>query len=105
MYRNGKLMSSPPLVLLKSGTIEPPIFITHGLGGMVTELNKLVSELRNDRTVYGIQWKGLNDHESPQTNVEDMAEFFIDVLRQAQPEGPYILAGLSAGGLIMFEVA
>jgi acetoacetyl-CoA synthetase len=37
--------------------------------------------------------------------IEDMAKFYLDALKQLQPEGPYILIGYSFGGLVALEMA
>src|SRR5580704_17486240 len=35
----------PPLVLLKDGSEEPPLFITHGLGGSVIDFFQVVKHI------------------------------------------------------------
>jgi len=94
-----------PLLLFKSGTVAPPFFITHGLGGTVTELHELAGNIKTDHSVYGIQWKGLAESEAPDSSVEDMAKSFIDAVKQVQPKGPYLFAGLSVGGIVAIEAA
>jgi acetoacetyl-CoA synthetase len=96
---------SSPLLLFKSGTDTPPFFITHGLGGTVTELCELVGHIQTSHPIYGIQWRGLDGSEVPDSSIEDMAQFFIDAIQRVHPNGPYLLAGLSLGGMIMLEVA
>ncbi len=39
------------------------------------------------------------------TRIEDMASFYIEEIRKKQPHGPYLLAGMCAGGLIAYEMA
>ncbi len=95
----------PPLVQLKPGIDEPPLFIAHGLGGSAMDFFQPIRYLDTVRPVYGMQAKGYEGAEEPLDRIEDMAEYFIKALREVQPEGPYFLAGFSLGGLITLEMA
>ena len=90
---------------MKPGTDEPPFFITHGLGGNVMELSKIVEQIRTRHPVYGVQWKGLDGTEAPDNSIEDMAQYFMNAIIELQNHGPYLLCGLSIGGLPMLETA
>jgi thioesterase domain-containing protein len=52
-----------------------------------------------------LQASGLEPGEQPARSVEQMASDYIREIRQAQPSGPYHLAGWSFGGLIAYEIA
>jgi acetoacetyl-CoA synthetase len=95
----------PPLVLLKEGSEEPPLFITHGLGGSVIDFFQVVKHIRTSHPIQGMQAKGIDGTEEPFDRIEDMAQFYLDAVRQVQPSGPYLLAGYSLGGLVIFEMA
>jgi acetoacetyl-CoA synthetase len=94
-----------PLVCLNDGEGAPPLFVVHGLGGTVIELSKVAKLIRHGGPVYGVQAKGLDGILSPLTTVEDMAAYYVDAIREVQPEGPYYLAGYSFGGLVALEMA
>jgi thioesterase domain-containing protein len=94
-----------PLRRLKDGPDAPPLFITHGLGGDIAELSEVVKHLRTARPIYGVQWQGLDGVERPHESIEEMAECFMDAIVSLNPNGPYLLAGLSIGGLPMLEMA
>jgi thioesterase domain-containing protein len=98
-------MTASPLVLLKSGTAAAPLFITHGLGGRITEVTAIVAQLRTDRPVWGLQWQGLDGSAPPHATIEDMATCLADAITAQAPDGPCLLAGLSVGGVVMLEVA
>ena len=95
----------PALLLLRPGNEELPIFLTHGLGGSVLEFFELMKHLQSSHPVYGMQAKGTDGLESPLESIEDMAEFFLNAIRQRQPHGPYLLVGHSLGGLVVLEIA
>lgn len=95
----------PPLVLLKDGPAEPPLFITHGLGGSVIDFFQVVKHIRASHPIHGMQAKGIDGAEEPFDRIEDMAAFYLKAIKQVQPHGPYLLAGYSLGGLVTLEMA
>jgi thioesterase domain-containing protein len=95
----------PPLVLLKDGAEQPPLFVAHGLGGSVIDFFQVVKHIKTRHPIQGMQAKGLDGKQEPLDRIEDMAEFHMDAIRKVQPNGPYLLAGYSLGGLVTFEMA
>jgi thioesterase domain-containing protein/acyl carrier protein len=95
----------PALTLLKEGREEPPLFMTPGIGGNVMDFFQVVKFIDTLRPIYGVQSKGVEGIEEPLGSIEDMAQYFLEAIRQRQPQGPYTLVGYSLGGLVMFEVA
>ena len=95
----------PPLVLLKPGTQAPPVFITHGLGGSVMDFYQVVKHIQLPNAIHGMQTKGIDGVEEPFDRIEDMAQFYLDAIREVQPHGPYLLIGYSLGGLVTLEMA
>src|SRR5271170_7389879 len=95
----------PPLVLLKDGYAEPPLFVTHGLGGSVIDFFQVVKHIQTPHSIHGMQARGVDGTEEPFDRIEDMAQFYLDAIRQVQPHGPYLLVGYSLGGLVTFEMA
>jgi thioesterase domain-containing protein len=57
------------------------------------------------RPVYGLQAQGLAPGQQAHDRIEDMASYYVDQIRGVRPQGPYLLAGWSMGGLIAIEVA
>ena len=94
-----------PVVPLKAGTREPPVFIAHGLGGSVMEFFQLVRHIHSRHSIYGMQTKGVDGVDKPLDRIEDMAQFYLDAIREIQPRGPYVLIGYSLGGLVTLEMA
>lgn len=41
---------------------------------------------------------------APLHGIEQMASYYIEIIRSIQPEGPYDVGGYSLGGMIAYEV-
>ena len=69
-------------------------------------LRDISAHLNPDRPVYGLQAAGF-DQGMPGVYrpVEELAARYIAELRTVQTEGPYLLGGLSFGGLVAWEMA
>jgi len=95
---------SGSVVLLKAGTEKTPLFLIHDGDGEILLYRNLANYLP-DRTVYGVQPHSQTDYPMLHTRIEDMASYYTEQIQSVQPQGPYLLGGLCAGGIIAFEVA
>lgn len=95
------------LVAMHAGEGGPrkPFFLVAGMFGNVLNLRHLANLCGRDRPFYGIQARGLYGDEPPHETFEEMAEAYIEEMKQVQPEGPYLVGGFSGGGLTAFEIA
>ncbi len=82
-----------------------PFFCVHAHGGGAIAYYELAQHLHPEQPFYGLQAQGLDGQQEPHTNIPDMAAHYIEVLREIQPEGPYLIGGHSFGGLVAFEMA
>ncbi len=96
---------SPALVPLKAGADSTPVFLAHGLGGTAMDFFQAVKHVQSDHPIYGMQARGMDGLDKPLDRVEDMAQLYLDAIREMQPHGPYLLIGYSFGGLVTLEVA
>ncbi|WP_392408421.1 amino acid adenylation domain-containing protein [Chlorogloeopsis fritschii] len=94
-----------PLVAIKPNGKKAPVFCVHGADGNIIVFHNLACYLDADQPVYALQPFGLDGKQPFQTKIEDMASDYIKEIRTIQSEGPYLLAGYSAGGTIAFEMA
>jgi acetoacetyl-CoA synthetase len=104
VVEHSELPRFPPLVLLKSGNDQQPIFIAPGIGGRAS-FSSLAKHMKTERSIYGIQARGVEGLEEPFERIEDMAEFYLKAITQLQSQGPYFLIGYSFGGLLAVEMA
>lgn len=104
--RHGATQSAhPACVRMKPGTDWPALFMFPGAPGSVFQLGPIASALHIPMAIYAIKPRGLDDGLPPCTTIPEMAEYSIAVIRAVQPQGPYLLAGYSAGGLLALEAA
>jgi acetoacetyl-CoA synthetase len=95
----------PCLIQMRTGAERSAVYITHGIGSNVLDLSQLLSHIQTDRAIYGLQARGIDGVDEPHERIEDMAEYFLDAVREKQPKGPYILIGYSMGGMVALEMA
>jgi amino acid adenylation domain-containing protein len=98
LLRRGGQASDPPFVALRNGGGRRPLFFVHPAGGSVLCYHDLARHL--DRPFYGVQAM-----EAPNAGIEAMAAGYLERLRSAVPEGPYLLGGWSMGGVVAYEMA
>ena len=82
-----------------------PWFMVHPPGGIVVCYQALSQRLGRERPFYGIRSRGLHGEPDLPSRLEEMAEEYVAAIRAFQPNGPYILGGWSAGGLVALEIA
>ncbi|MBV4483806.1 AMP-binding protein [Pseudomonas khavaziana] len=90
---------------LQALALPAPIFCVGGLGGMVHYLLPLSNALAHARPLIVFQAVGVDGAESPLGSVEEMAQRYLQEMKAIQPSGPYVLAGHSFGGLVVYEMA
>jgi thioesterase domain-containing protein len=82
------------------------LFLFHPAGGSVLSYVGLCRLLPTDRRCYGLQSPEFGQTEPAQgLDVGALARLYGDEIRSVWPDGPYMLAGWSMGGLLAFEAA
>ena len=103
--RGGQPTQWRSLVSIQAEGSLPPIFAVPGVGGNVLCYNEFAQAMAPDQPLYGLQSRGLDGAEKPLTRIEDIAAAFVKELREVQPDGPYYLAGMCMGGIVVYEMA
>jgi amino acid adenylation domain-containing protein len=103
----GDTAGSGPLVRLGHGPGERRLFLVHAVGGTVFSYAPLARELAGTFAVTGMEAPGLHRTATPLAtppSLAALADEYTGLIRAAQPDGPYRLAGWSMGGVIAFEI-
>ncbi|WP_230091984.1 amino acid adenylation domain-containing protein [Streptomyces olivaceus] len=90
---------------LRSTGTGTPLFCVHPGGGISWSYSGLLNHIGPQHPVYAIQARGLGRPEPLPASFEEMAADYADQIRKIQPQGPYLLLGWSAGGLIAHALA
>ena len=93
------------LVPIQPHGSRPALFCIHAIGGEVLNFLDLAHHLGTEQPFYGIQAPTPADVDGQFLTIAEMASNYVQVIREVQPEGPYLLAGLCYGGVIAFEIA
>jgi 3-oxoacyl-(acyl-carrier-protein) synthase/thioesterase domain-containing protein/acyl carrier protein/SAM-dependent methyltransferase/aryl carrier-like protein len=92
----------PELVRLNGVTEGRPVFWVHGALAGVESYRTIAAKI--GRPFHGIQARGfLTDH-APVEGIARMAEYYVEIIRAVQPEGPYDLGGFCLGGIVSYEI-
>ncbi len=99
----------PPLVQLRRGTAEAPIYF---IGAGLSELN-LAQLICSERSIFGIEvpwpsaWRiaAKENETSAMPTVEQLAALYVTALKVHTRSSPCVLAGHSFNGLVAFEAA
>lgn len=102
-----KLETSPVAgcVTMKPGSGGPPVFMLPGAAGSILQIAPLAAAIAVPAPVYAVKPRGLEPGETPCDSLAAMAEHAVGVMTKLQPEGPFLLIGYSAGGLVALETA
>ena len=91
------------VTLRKAG--DRRLFLVHDGDGETLLYRNLANRLPPSVSVFGIQPERRTGIPLAHLSIEEMAASYVKAVRAEQPEGPYLLGGMCAGGLIAFEMA
>jgi acyl carrier protein len=81
------------------------LFWVHGMTGYFEVAEELGKGVLAGRPIYGFRALGLRRDEVPLPSIPKIAEHYIGLMREVQPEGPYLLGGQCPTGFIAMEMA
>jgi thioesterase domain-containing protein/acyl carrier protein len=93
------------LVPIQTKGTTRPLFLIHSANGNLVAYGELVRELGPEQVLYGIKARGVDGDQIPHSSIEEMATYYLELIKTVQPNGPYQLLGHSMGGLIVYEMA
>lgn len=106
-HMDAKAVRKTPSVLV---SVQPqgsrvPFFGVHHGGGDVLFYDPLAKALGPDQPFYAFRSPLVSQSRVKETTVDELAALYIQEMRRVLPHGPYLLGGLSFGGLIAFAMA
>jgi amino acid adenylation domain-containing protein len=93
------------LVPLQPHGSQRALFCVHAHRGHVFNLRELARQFEPEVPFFGLPARGLDGVEPPAASIEAMADDYLGRVREAQPRGPYRLAGYCFGAWVALEMA
>jgi thioesterase domain-containing protein/acyl carrier protein len=94
------------VIPLQTNGSRPPFFCICLFVGSGPAFLPLTKHLGEDQPFYGLlPSEALASELSPPYRLSDIGEYFVDVIRNKRPEGPYVIGGFCADGVLAYEVA
>lgn len=84
------------------GTV--PLFLVHPIEGNAFPYLNLNNYLQGN-TIYGLSTPRFTEPENPFASIEEMAAYYVEIIKTIHPQGPYNLGGWSFGGTVALEMA
>lgn len=100
---DGHTVSGPRFVTLREGS--KPLVVVHTILGSAIGYAHLARSLGGSRGCVGFEVAMPEKGTLPVLSIPDLAHRYIELLRERYPEGPYLLAGWSFGGIVAHEMA
>ncbi|CAD6591690.1 MAG: polyketide synthase pks13 [Alectoria sarmentosa] len=97
-------VSRAVLIQGQSRSHAAPLFMTTDGSGTVESYIHLLA-LPKGRRIYALESPFLEDPNTFDLSIEEMASIFVRTIRRIQPHGPYLIGGWSAGSIYAYEVA
>jgi amino acid adenylation domain-containing protein len=97
--------TSRSLVKIQAEGTRTPIFCVCSLGGTVLNQRTLARLLGDDQPFYGLQAVNLHETLEHPPRIADYAAHYVGVMKEVQPDGPYVVGGHSFGAMVAFEIA
>ena len=102
--RSGEVEAYDPIVPMQTTGEGTPLFFVHPGVGDVLVFTDLAKAFAGERPFYGIRAPGFEKGETVgHESMAAMATCYADAIQRTQPEGPYVLAGYSYGGVVAYE--
>jgi thioesterase domain-containing protein/NAD(P)-dependent dehydrogenase (short-subunit alcohol dehydrogenase family) len=93
------------LIALRAEGSQPPLFVFHPAGGIITNFDDLVKVLPASLPIYGLQSRAYSDERGERATLAEMARDYAQLIHERQPAGDLRLTGFSAGGFYALATA
>ena len=103
--RAGAAIDDGDIVTFCDSGSTAPVYFIPGLGGEALNARPLAEALGDDIPFYGILNMDVATTAATDPTVEGIAANLISIIRKANPDGPYIVAGYCVGAIFAYEVA
>lgn len=94
------------IIPIQVGVERPNLFAIHILGYGLEYYRPLAKYLASEVNLYGLSTEFTSDRDIPHPrDINALADYYFRELLAFQPQGPYLLVGVSFGGVVAYEIA
>ncbi|MFE4460715.1 amino acid adenylation domain-containing protein [Nocardia tengchongensis] len=93
------------LLPIRATGTRTPLFCAPPMVGMAWPYAGLSRFLPDDQPIYGLQSPALTEDDYRPASLSEVAQRYIEAMREVQPEGPYRVLGYSLGGVLAHAIA
>ena len=104
-YMDAPTPQSSTLIEIQPNGSRPPLFVVPGIGGDPIALSSLARALGPNQPVYGLQSRGIDGRERPQTSIEEIAATNIKAMDLVKASDSFVLCGQCWGSAVALEMA
>jgi amino acid adenylation domain-containing protein len=97
--RDSKTIPNGPLAILRSDGSGAPLVLLHGNTGNVLHFSAFVAAAELGRPIWALE------HPQPVDGIDAIARRHVQVLLEANPEGPHLLVGFCFGAIVAHTMA
>lgn len=101
----GRAEPGSPPVGPSATTDGPALFFVHAGEAAMLTLRHFVVALGPEQAVVGLLPPRRERRFDQSSSIQELAKALVATIREAQAQGPYLLAGFSLGGLVAYEMA
>jgi amino acid adenylation domain-containing protein len=98
-------LSDQPAIEAHAQATTPILFFIHADESSMLTLRHFIGPLGSGHRVVGLLPERVGRRFDRSRSIEELAAPMLETIRQAQPHGPYFLAGYSLGGVLVYELA
>ncbi len=92
------------LVKIREGEGEP-VFLVPGIIGNAFTFHSFAEKLNTRQPLYVLEYPEKPEEVLPNLALSELADYFLNLVRSVQANGPYHFIGYSLGGRVVFEMA
>lgn len=93
------------IVPIQTRGTKPPLFMVHGLYGILARTDDMARALGPDQPFYGLLPPGIDGREQPRNSIAGITAIYLREIRSVAPHGPYRLSSICSGAVIAVDLA
>src|SRR5260370_17904402 len=93
------------LVPIQRSGSKPPLFLVHGMFGVIAAASTFVRVLGPDRPLYAVLANGIDGRQPVIDDLGEMKRAYVEEIRTARPTGSLHIGGVCEGGPVAIHIA